>query len=376
MHATLPPGGEDMNHLERPQSARNLAVDTMRLIAIFCVICLHAAPFSPDHMGNGWYGWQVLYLGISTACRFAVPFFFCVSGYYWGGKIRRGQSPSAVSPSMFKRIGIVFVVWSAFFLSINYLKPVIGRLIPWFPGAESIAPSSFAVSSFARHPLRLLFEGTAQHLWFLPALLSALAVAWLFVALRQERLLLAVAIALFVYAVLGRAYASTSIGISPQIFGFHCNTRDGPFFSTIFFASGYFLSAHLPRPQWSRWGISLLAAGCVLHRSEIVLIHTLFHAPPVRTLQQDFVFGTYAMGLGATMLALAAPSWLSRPRLARWGRWTLGIYCIHPIFIHQKILCRLHSAVAEVLYPIAVLLLSLFAVWLLARVRWTRSLVQ
>ncbi len=360
----------DMNLSERPQAGRNLAVDTMRLIAIFCVICLHTEPFNPDHLGYGWRGWQILYVYITTACRFAVPFFFSISGYYWGRKIRGGQNPAAVSLAMFQRIGMVFAVWSAFFLGIDGLKPVVARLFPWFPGAQS-----FAASSLAQPPLQLLFEGTAHHLWFLPALLCALAVCWFFVAFRQDRLLLPAGIALFVLAVLGRAYAQTAIGFSPRFFGAPFDPRDGPFFSTLFFATGYLLSAHPPRPQWRRWGMFLLAAGFILHRTEIVLIHALFHAPPVRVIHQDFVFGTYAMGLGATMLALAAPSWLSRPTLARWGRCTLGIYCIHPLFVHQQILCRLHSTVAEVLYPAAVLLLSLLAVWPLSRLRWTRPLV-
>ena len=360
-----------MQPLEKSQVDRNLAVDTMRLIAIFCVLCLHTEPFNPDHMGYGWRGWEVLYLNITSACRFAVPFFFCISGYYWGRKIRSGQNPSAVSLAMFQRVGTAFAAWSAFFLGIDYLKPVVACLFPRFPGAKS-----FAAPSIVRHPLQLLFEGTAHHLWFLPALLCALAVCWFFIVLRRDRLLLAVASVFFVLAVLGRAYAQTAIGFSPRLYGISFDLRDGPFFGTLFFATGYLLSAHRPRPQWRRWGMFLLAAGLVLFRAEILLIPALFHAPPLRVIFQDAVFGTYPMGLGATMLALAAPSWLSRPTLARWGRFTLGIYCIHPIFVHQQILCRFHSPAAEVLYPAVVLLVSLCAAWLLSRVRWLRPLVQ
>jgi len=85
-------------------------VDVLRVLAILAVIALHANPFS----GGSW-GQPGLFSGaalISQFSRFAVPFFFTVSGYFWGVKINAGAAVLRTSLSMAKRIAVVFVAWS------------------------------------------------------------------------------------------------------------------------------------------------------------------------------------------------------------------------------------------------------------------------
>lgn len=57
------------------------SVDLFRLLAIFCVIMIHAKPF----LGSTLFGCGVNnYLGIfiNQISRFAVPFFFTISGFF------------------------------------------------------------------------------------------------------------------------------------------------------------------------------------------------------------------------------------------------------------------------------------------------------
>lgn len=349
---------------------RNPAVDAMRLIAVLCVICVHTEPFSPDRLAGHSFGWHYMFIGISTASRFAVPFFFCISGYFWGTKIRRGSSPTEVSLAMCKRISVVFAVWSVIYFLGNHLLSFVSDVFPKFPRQET------SINLSVWRPMALILQGTALHLWYLPALLCAVIISWLFVIFRWHKYLLAGSIVMFVFATLARPYSETALGVSMQAYNFRFDTRNGPFFSTIFFVTGYLLSAHIPRPRWVGLGCLLLSAGFLLHITEIRIIHSLLHAPPLTISRQDFVFGTYAMGLGATMIALSRPSWLSNVKLARWGRLTLGTYCVHGFFAHQWLLRRLESPVAEILFPIAVLLLSLATANLLSRARVTRFLVQ
>jgi peptidoglycan/LPS O-acetylase OafA/YrhL len=48
---------------------------------------------------------------------------------------------------------------------------------------------------------------------------------------------------------------------------------------------------------------------------------------------QDFVFGTYFMGVGATLLSLSNHRVLSNKLCATLGKMTLGIYASHYIFV-------------------------------------------
>ena len=145
-----------------------------------------------------------------------------------------------------------------------------------------------------------------------------------------------------------------------------------------FLATGYLLSARTPRRQWIYWGTILLIAGFLGHVTELRLIHTFFHAPELPIPQQDFVFSTYAIGLGTTLIALAQPAWLTSVTMARWGRFTLGIYCAHLFFVRRLdgIVNRFHSPAIELIYPIVVFFLSLVTVSLLSKIKPLRTLVS
>ncbi len=366
------PDGESSTRSGRRPEDRNPSVDTMRLIAIFAVICCHTEPFSPRRFAGYGPGWLELYQGISLATRFAVPYFFCISGYFWGRKIHRGASPDAATVARFKRVVKVFYFWSVFYVLQNHFLNLLSSHFPWVAKeAEAIPFSVLWV------PRRLIAGGGAPHLWFLPVLLLTVVFCWIFVRFKQSKLLLATAIGLYIIGVLARAYSETAIGFSLQLAGHHFDARDGPCFASIFFATGYLLSARKPQRQWVSWGAILLSAGFLGHVTEIRLIHTLFHAPELPIGQQDFVFSTYAIGLGAALVALARPDWLTSATLARWGRSTLGIYCVHLFFVRRLvgIVDRFHSPAVEVLYPVVVLFLSLLTVNLLARIKPLRTLV-
>jgi surface polysaccharide O-acyltransferase-like enzyme len=351
---------------------RNLAIDTLRLIAVLGVVCLHAQPFTSERLVGHAHAWLLFGRAISYAARFAVPFFFCASGYFWGRKLRSGANIHAVSLAMVRRLAVIYLVWSAFYL---FEEPLRSAVHDRFAGAPGTAVSIQWSQLWG--PL-LLRGGPSMHLWFLPALICVVLLAWFFMALRKTRLLVGVSIGLYVLAVLARAYSETPIGIRLSIAGHHIDTRGGPFFGSIFFVTGYLLSGYSARRHWVRWGLLLFAAGLLLQPTEIWLIHALLHAPPLGVNQQDFVFGTYAMGLGAIMTALAEPGWLSSLTLARWGRLVLGIYCVHLYFVDRlwQHIRHFNSPLAELLFPIVVLLLSVAAAVLLSKTRLTRSFVQ
>lgn len=353
----------------RPSSLRIGSVDVCRLIAIVAVICLHTKPFGLarplDHPAQ----WNLFNIFLSQGARFAVPFFFSISGYLWGRKIRNGVSVAAASFPMAKRLGAIFAFWCAVYL-LPYdvtTGPSIGMLGP-------VKASYGKLLVIAHHPIGFLFAGDAPHLWFLPALLCSLGIAAFFAARNESRLLVVGSVALYLVGLLAGAYAPTPIGFHLSLGHFAFSTRNGPFFGTLFFTSGYCFSRVTPRKEWFWWGLVLLAVGLAVHGAEVYLLWKIYSATTV----QDYVVGTFAMGIGATLVALSNHRFLNNQLMERWGRYTLGIYCVQYIFVDllAPLAERMHSPLGEVTYPVSVMALSLVSVLLLAKFSFTRRFVQ
>jgi len=111
-----------------------------------------------------------------------------------------------------------------------------------------------------------------------------------------------------------------------------------------------------------------------IHSTEVFLLWRLYNAKPI----QDYVFGTFAMGIGASMVALSNHRFLKNEFMERWGKYTLGIYCVHYFFVDllSPLATAMHSPFGEVVYTILVFALSLVSVFLLAKFRFTRQFVQ
>lgn len=93
---------------------RLTGVDVVRVVAVIAVIIIHTTPFAHDSAPLG----SVLDLAtlLNQAARFAVPFFLILSGYFWAPKVKGELGVVAPSVTMAKRIGFVFLAWSAIYL--------------------------------------------------------------------------------------------------------------------------------------------------------------------------------------------------------------------------------------------------------------------
>ena len=339
------------------------SVDVFRLIAIIAVIAIHTQPFR-GHAGEP-ESWKLLSILIDQLARFAVPFFFVISGFFWGVKVNSGADISAVSSAMAKRIFSLFVIWS-----IIYLLPYNLTTIPGLGLLGPIKYNYWVIASAAeKSPLNLLMTGTKAHLWFLFELLCALGINSVFIKQKFHKALIAVSLALYLFGLAAKAYANTPVGVDTAI-----DTINGPFFGTIFFATGYFLSRLSPNPGWLLKGFGLWVIGCLVHFSEIYFLRASYDASPY----QDYVIGTYFMGLGAAMIALSNIAFFRIRALEDLGKFTLGIYAIHFIFVDLlRPLGKLtNSAFWEIGYVFLVLLLSIGSVMLLSKFRITRQAVM
>jgi surface polysaccharide O-acyltransferase-like enzyme len=340
------------------------SVDVFRLLAITAMIAIHTCPFRHNYSGDTAAAWKYLSVLIDQLARFAVPFLFVISGYFFGTKIKEGASVASVSIAMAKRIIFLFVVWS-----IVYAFPYNLSLMAEYGLLGPIKVTYGHLVYLVKHPVTLVMQGTKAHLWFLIALLCSLGITSILLKKKYNKTLIALSVVLYLIGLLAKAYSDTPFGVD-----MHFNTRNGPFFGTIFFVSGYFLSNLSPNPGWFSKGVMLLGLGWFIHFSEIYLLWRLYGTSPF----QDYVIGTYFMGVGAAVVSLSNNTFFRIRALSDVGKFTLGIYAIHFVFVDllRPIGKLTGSSLWEIGYILIVLLLSVASTWILSKNRITKRIVM
>lgn len=338
------------------------SVDVFRLIAIIAVIIIHTSPFRADVVvEDGIY--KYLDVIFNQLSRFAVPFFFVISGYFWGVKIRNGSDPISSSIYMAKRILIIFIAWCFI-----YLLPLNIGSIYEYGALGPIKMAYWNISNLIQQPVTLLMQGTKVHLWFLVGMLCALFLCSIFIQKKQIRGLIVLSLVLYLFGVLAKAYVNTPIGISIDF-----NTRNGPFFSTLLFITGYLLSGKNIHEKWLLYGFMVFCIGSALHFAEIYTLWLIFETDP----KQDFVIGTYFMGVGVAMAALSNHPALKIKTLSKIGQMTLGIYAVHFVFVDllRPFDKASDSVLWELGYVVVVFFLSIITSLILSKSKTTKKIV-
>lgn len=338
------------------------SVDALRSIAIFAVIAIHTTPFKIQSLPNG--DSLNLAIIINQMARFAVPFFFVVSGYFWAKKFNNFEEIFAPTVAMAKRIGFIFFAWSVIYL------------LPWNIYDSLVHGPTGPVKVFYQNlcyafsnPLTIAMQGTKGHLWFLVGLLCSLSISALLIRMRLTSLLIALAVTLYAIGLTGKAYRDSPLGIHVSF-----NFRDGPFFALIFFVTGYLLQRKKPNDSWFSIGLLISIVGVALHFSELLLLKQNWGT----TMAQDYVIGTYIFGTGVAMMALSNSNLLTFNCAKSIGPLVLGIYASHFIFVDLLLpVDRAFSAYATwtISYPVMVFLLSYALALLLSRFPLTKKLV-
>ena len=346
-----------MSRAQRIQS-----VDIFKLLAIIAVIAIHTTPFEIDLQdSNNFYSY--LFVIINQLARFAVPFFFVVSGYFWGAAIRIDNEVIPHSIKLVKKIATIFLFWCVIYLPL-YNSTFKGQ------GLLDLVKAVFwgvhwHIRTLIQHPVVLLMAGTKGHLWFLIGLIFAVGISAIFIYQKWLKSLIIFSIALYITGVLAGAYSNTPIGIASEF-----NTRNGPFFSTLLFVSGYFISSLPITTRWLRYGFLVFCLGCIVHFSELYVLWRVYGISPL----QNYVFGTYFMGVGVAMMALSNHQALQSQFLGNIGQMTLGIYAIHYIYVDLLTVIdqKIHSLIWEIGYVLIVLVLSVLSTVALSQFDFTR----
>ena len=291
------------------------SVDIFRLLAIIAVISLHTLPFVSIN-----YNWKISVF-INQAARFAVPFFFVITGYFWGVKIRRGENPILSAVKSSRRISLALLFWCVIYL-VSF-----GSLVSSFSELGFIGPVKDTyrhIVSLTQDPLTLAFRGTQGHLWFLISIIISITISSFFIYKKWIKRLILISIVLYVFGVFSKSYIDTPLGIDLDF-----NSRNGPFFSTLLFVTGYLLSGFKTNTKWLFYGCIIFILGSISHFSEIIILAKLYGT----SLSQDYVFGILLIGVGIAVASLSNHPLLQSNFLGKSGQMTLGIYAYHVIFV-------------------------------------------
>lgn len=340
--------------------ARVASLDTGRVVAVLAVLTLHARLFRAGEL----HGWErVVEVVADHAARFAVPFFFFVSGYLLGRSTRNGPALPRAAAS-FKRVVLLYLIWSVLLLAIEPLERGVYNLLAadrlleppliWPPPGDWV---------------RRLFEGARMQLWFLPALGTAMLVVGLLDRVRPA-VGLVVAIALYAVGLAGGVYSPLT--------GFELGlvSRNGPFFATLFVFLGHRMGRMEFKPRLGP-AVALVAAGAALQGLEIWYLHE-FHRADWLDPRANYFVGTSLMGIGAGRIALARPDLGAGTVWPQLGALTLGVYVLH-LDLQQYWLVPVlapYTLAGQFALVIVSYVISAALTWLIARTRVGRRLVM
>jgi surface polysaccharide O-acyltransferase-like enzyme len=338
------------------------SIDAFRVVAVLAVIGIHTGPFSTTAFFDGLD--HHLMLLFKQGGRFAVPFFFLAAGYFLGRKLN--AHPDAAGPVLIgyaRRLLEIWLFWNLVYIFSTMSADTIAQ--------EGMLKAMYwRVSTyFSRSSWEdMLFVGSGTALWFVVALLTSVGILGLFHARGAKKELLILSVGLYAVGLLGGSYAATPLGLD---LGF--NTRNGPFFGTLFVTSGYLWASHSPRIPMSV-ALPGILAGVVLMAVEILFLSRVYAVPAA---SHEYLLGTLPVAFGIFATLLARPRTVGLFWLPRAGRFTLGVYVAHPLV--NWTLWPMRSAVDhplwEVSYPLLVYGVALGLVYLASRIPHLRRFV-
>ncbi len=271
---------------------RTLGIDAFRLAAALSVVFVHVGYFEgfPPFVGV-----EIRLLG-----RWAVPFFFIVSGYFIAAYLRK--DPSKVAFQAAKSAALLAIA-SILMIPLLFLR---------FGGAVALDELL---------SLEILTSGTYFHLWFLSSMAFGLFVFYGLAAVGLGRFAFLVVIA--------------SLGL--MVFNTY-HPGGNPFVKLARYLMCFpFLYCGMII-RWKDWkpgilkAIALVLIGILLENVEAAALWKLFGKSPSG---HNFLIGTIPFSLGMFFLSMRVPVGEKFAFISKWGAiFSLGIYIFHPYFIY------------------------------------------
>lgn len=235
---------------------RNNSIDFFRYISALLVVAIHTNPATEINPYLGYFCSQIL-------PRIAVPFFFCVSGYFYIEKLNKvteKREMVKIFRTTFLSYLKIYVFWSIVYLVCDYKQ--------YF--YEGVSVKGIIVGII----LNFFVYGSYYHLWYFIGVFFSLIIITGCYLIRAEKILAYFSVILYLAGVLGGAYYQ--IGNKIPLFSMLISSS---YFTLIrrvllmalpFFMVGYFL----PKISYKNISIKVVFTG-VLFIGEIIIVNIL-----------------------------------------------------------------------------------------------------
>lgn len=270
---------------------RNHSIDILRFIGAFAVIVIHVGFTRPP--------WEAQ---IRLLARFAVPFFFLASGYFFEKKWK-SEGLAAFSSTLLNLLSIYLVA------NLIYLPVNVGSSLLHGKGIELGLPN--------------MLLGTWNHLWFLGAMIVGYLFLWILHFNRLQRILPYVSIFFLALMLLSESYSFMGLRFSVEL--------ARTFLSIPLLYIGMQISEKEVEKKGSKTVFLVFAlVGFLLHVGETLSLFYWKHVPIGRL---QFFLSTTLMAIGFLCLSLKIET--PKPNLiSEWGRkYSLLIYLFHPLIL-------------------------------------------
>ncbi len=275
---------------------RNITIDFFKALAAFSVVSLHVGNYDGFH--------EMVGVFIRLSGRWAVPFFFIVSGYFLGKNLDKINT--YVYKQMF-RIVRVLCFSSLLFLPYVFLKNGLQGGYDFFFSAE------------------FFLRSTYFHLWYLNSLLLGLVLISFFYRFKLQKVLWLISLFLIIAAVISDvlAYSNT---INEALFIYFRQLISIPFL----FIGILLSNKHIMNKLTLLFACILVLLGIVIQLTEAYVWNLLLGSNPM---EHQFLFGTLFFSLGMFGISLNITI-QNQCFLSEIGKnYSLGIYLLHPLWI-------------------------------------------
>ncbi len=311
---------------------RNYTIDYVKGFAIFFVVAIHSKTVQGTHIGM--IDGDDANFVINMFARFAVPFFFVASGYLFVQKLNRihQENEEGSRRAQFRyfkkylgKLVKLYVAWLVFYFVFELGVKFIER--------ENNSETLFEMFTSSISHLNLwslIYFGEGwpgYHLWFLPALIYAVLLLFLFSQMRLVGVLFVISAGLHLFGLFGQAYSF--------LYDVPFNTRDGVFFALFYVAFGgiaakygsFFNALLLRIPTWSI--IVSLVFLSLMQILEGFLTLQIYDGK-----EENYFFFTMPLVMTLFMLALKHHQMGKNSIFTKIGANAVGIYVSH-VFIME-----------------------------------------
>lgn len=294
-----------------PENKIHEGIEIWRVLACLAVIVTHLKPgvgISP-----------LFSKVIVRSTDFAVPFFYCVSGYFFWKSLKKKHKKNSLVMKYFYRLVPPFLFWYLVFFLFPDMAAISSDELINTPHYSQLIASR--IQLLIENPWTAITQGPGYHLWYLVGLAIAYFIVGVIfttfsVKIRQPSVVI---IGLICYLI---AFLVGSLGWS------HLHLR--PFVSVLFISTGCIIEQHnlsIRREVAAGFFFAFL----VLHISE-----SFFWQKIDAGFDETFNISTIFLGLTSFLFALATPT--VKPFLSRiWllGSLSFGVYLLHPLIIYS-----------------------------------------